>query len=56
MKLEIVDINDGDRIPERFAFGVPDAKDHVRLGENLNPCLRWGEVPAGCRSLVLLCV
>jgi Raf kinase inhibitor-like YbhB/YbcL family protein len=56
MKLEVVDINDGGRIPERFAFGVPDEKEHVRLGENLNPSLRWEGVPAGCRSLVLLCV
>jgi Raf kinase inhibitor-like YbhB/YbcL family protein len=56
MKLEIVGIDDGGRIPLRFAFGVPDEKDHVSLGENLNPGLRWRDVPDGCRSLVLICV
>jgi hypothetical protein len=44
------------RIPEEFAFGVPDATQHLRLGRNRNPHLSWTGVPAGTRSLVLLCV
>jgi len=44
------------RIPEEFAFGVPDAAQHLRLGPNRNPHLHWSGVPAGTRSLVLLCV
>lgn len=44
------------RIPEEFAFGVPDAAQHLRLGPNRNPQLRWSGVPSGTRSLVLLCV
>ena len=44
------------RIPEEFAFGVPDAAQHLRLGPNRNPHLRWSGVPSGTRSLVLLCV
>jgi len=44
------------RIPEEFAFGVPDAAQHLRLGPNRNPHLRWSGVPSVARSLVLLCV
>jgi Raf kinase inhibitor-like YbhB/YbcL family protein len=44
------------RIPEEFAFGVPDAAQHLRLGPNRNPHLRWSGMPSGTRSLVLLCV
>jgi len=44
------------RIPEEFAFGVPDAAQHLRLGRNRNPHLYWSGVPAGTKSLVLLCV
>jgi len=44
------------RIPEEFAFGVPDAAQHLRLGRNRNPHLYWSGVPSGTKSLVLLCV
>lgn len=44
------------RIPEEFAFGAPDAAQHVRLSGNRNPHLRWTGVPSTARSLVLVCV
>jgi Raf kinase inhibitor-like YbhB/YbcL family protein len=44
------------RIPGEFAFGVPDPVSHVRLSSNRNPHLRWTGVPAGTRSLALICV
>lgn len=44
------------RIPEEFAFGAPDAVQHVRLSGNRNPHLRWTGVPSTARSLVLVCV
>ncbi len=44
------------RIPEEFAFGVPDATQHLRLGRNRNPHLRWSGAPTGTKSLALLCV
>jgi hypothetical protein len=44
------------RIPEEFAFGVPDAAQHLGRGPNRNPHLAWSGVPSGTRSLVLLCV
>ena len=44
------------RIPQEFAFGVPDPAQHLRLGSNRNPHLRWTGVPSTSRSLVLVCV
>jgi Raf kinase inhibitor-like YbhB/YbcL family protein len=56
MKLIVEGIDDGKPIPEKFAFGIQDPKDHVRLGENLNPAIRWEGLPEGTRSLALICV
>ncbi|MBL8250462.1 MAG: YbhB/YbcL family Raf kinase inhibitor-like protein [Candidatus Competibacter sp.] len=42
-------------IPAEFAFGVPDSEKHVALGSNKNPPLEWSGLPAGTRSLVLIC-
>jgi Raf kinase inhibitor-like YbhB/YbcL family protein len=56
MKLYVEGIDDGRPIPEKFAFGIQDPEEHVRLGENLNPAIRWTDVPAGTRTLVLICV
>lgn len=55
MKLEIEGLEDGAWIPERFAFGIPDSKDHMRFGENRNPGIAWSGAPAGSRSMVLIC-
>lgn len=56
MKLDVGGIEDNGVIPEKFAFGVQDADEHMRLGENLNPAIRWANLPEGTRSLVLLCI
>jgi hypothetical protein len=45
----------GGPIPTRCAFGRPDPRDQVALSDNLNPHLAWSGLPAGTRSLVLLC-
>ncbi|MGH8161972.1 MAG: YbhB/YbcL family Raf kinase inhibitor-like protein [Gammaproteobacteria bacterium] len=54
MELTIRGLEDGGWIPERFAFGVPDAAEHMRLGENCNPGIAWHGSPPGTRSLVLI--
>lgn len=56
MQLMSSNFGHGQRIPAEFAFGIPDAAEHLRLGPNRNPHLRWSGVPAAARSLVLLCV
>ena len=56
MKLTSTSFGDGDRIPERCAFGVADTVTHMRFGSNHNPQLTWSELPDGTRSLVLTCI
>ena len=48
-------IVDGQPIPGAYAFCVPDPENHVRLAANRNPQLAWSDLPAGTRSLVLVC-
>jgi len=43
-------------IPEDYAFGIPDDESHMALGQNRNPALAWSDVPAGTKSLVLMCI
>jgi len=56
MRLTSTSIEMNCAIPERCAFGIPDANAHMRFGENLSPQLAWSDIPAGARSLVLLCI
>ena len=46
---------DGGIIPPEFAFCAMDAATHVKLSGNRNPDFRWTGLPAGVRSLALLC-
>ncbi len=54
MKLVSNSWTNGDRIPPRYACGRL-APNGVEFSENLNPHLAWSELPAGTRSLVLIC-
>jgi Raf kinase inhibitor-like YbhB/YbcL family protein len=56
MRLTSTTFGHNGKIPERCAFGVTDPDDHLRLGENRNPQLRWSDVPTDAKSLVLLCI
>lgn len=42
-------------IPAEFAFCAPDPKSHVTLSRNRNPHLSWSDLPAGTKSLALIC-
>ena len=55
MKLTSKSFSDNSRIPAEFAFCAPDPKTHVTLSKNRNPELSWSDVPAGTKSLVLIC-
>lgn len=55
MKLTSQSFSDNSAIPVEFAFCAPDAKTHCTLGANRNPHLAWSDVPAGAKSLVLVC-
>jgi Raf kinase inhibitor-like YbhB/YbcL family protein len=55
MKLTSTAFADGGPIPGALASCVIDPTSHVKLSENLNPDLRWNDLPAGARSLALIC-
>jgi Raf kinase inhibitor-like YbhB/YbcL family protein len=55
MKLWSDSFKDGETIPGEYAFCVTDPKTHVALSTNRNPHLAWSDVPAGTRSLALVC-
>ncbi|MBX3680477.1 YbhB/YbcL family Raf kinase inhibitor-like protein [Cognatazoarcus halotolerans] len=55
MKLTSTSFNDGERIPDSFAFCNPAAEGHVALAPNRNPQLAWSGLPPGTRSLALIC-
>jgi len=45
----------GERIPERHAAGRLDTPEGVTFADNLSPHLAWSDLPAGTRSLALIC-
>jgi len=55
MKLWSDSWTNGDRIGERYAAGRLDGTAGVTFSDNINPHLAWSELPAGTRSLVLIC-
>ncbi|MFQ5635167.1 MAG: YbhB/YbcL family Raf kinase inhibitor-like protein [Gammaproteobacteria bacterium] len=56
MRLTSTSIHDNSPIPARCAFGIPDAAEHMSLGQNLSPQLSWSGMPDDAKSLVLLCI
>jgi Raf kinase inhibitor-like YbhB/YbcL family protein len=55
MKFWSDSFKDGATIPGEFAFCVIDPHTHVTLSANRNPHFAWSDVPAGAKSLVLIC-
>ena len=45
----------GERIPPQYAAGKLAPDGRPVFSDNLNPHLAWSEVPAGTRSLALIC-
>ena len=55
MKLTTTAFAEGGSIPAEFAFCAIDPGAHVKLSGNRNPDFAWSGLPAGTKSLVLLC-
>ena len=55
MKLVIPAWPDGGRIPERHAAGRRDPAHGVAFSDDVSPALAWSELPAGVKSLALIC-
>ncbi|QCF24558.1 YbhB/YbcL family Raf kinase inhibitor-like protein [Hydrocarboniclastica marina] len=54
MRLTIKGIEDDKPIPERFAFGIPDPKEHMTFGANMSPDIRWTDFPKDTKSFALV--
>ena len=46
--------DNGDTIPYKYGYCVPDGKGKVKLGQDISPELHWANVPKGTKSFVLL--
>jgi Raf kinase inhibitor-like YbhB/YbcL family protein len=55
MKLWSDSWTNGDRIGAKYAAGRLDDKGGVGFSDNINPHLAWSELPAGTKSLALVC-
>ena len=55
MKLWSDSFKDGEKIQADFAFAKHHPESHVEMCPNRNPHLAWDGVPAGTKSLVLIC-
>lgn len=55
MKVTSESFTHGGRMPERCAFGKPHPTTHVELSDNRNPHLAWADLPAGTKSLAVIC-
>ncbi len=55
MKLFSNSFHDNHPIPSEYAFCAPDKVNRVALSSNRNPHLSWSDIPAGTRSLALIC-
>lgn len=55
MKLWSDSWKNGEPIPSRYAAGRLDPSGQATFADNLNPHFAWNDLPAGTRSLVLVC-
>jgi hypothetical protein len=55
MKLTSSSFADGGVIPAEFAFCAPDPATKVALSKNRSPNLTWSGLPAGTKSLAVIC-
>jgi len=57
IRIESTSFREGERIPETYAFAVPDGDGKAKPeGGNVSPHLRWQGEPDGTRSFALVCV
>lgn len=55
MKLSSNSFADNGKIPGEYGFCIQIEPGHVALSSNRNPHLAWSDLPAGTKSLVLIC-
>lgn len=55
MKISSANFDNNQPIPSANALCAPDPDSHVTMSSNKNPTLAWKDLPAGTKSLVLIC-
>ena len=55
LNLNIEAWNDGDPIPEEYAFCIPADADHITMGANKSPAMSWSGAPDGTKSFAIIC-
>ncbi len=48
--------NNGEPIPERYAFCTACPENHSRMSTNISPQLSWSGAPEGTKSFTFICV
>ncbi len=56
MKLWSNSFRNDSPIPGEFAFAVTDPGSHIALSTNHNPHFAWSDLPAGTKSLAMICI
>ena len=56
MQLRSDSFNDGDFIPNQYAFGMTSAEGKIDLADNKSPHLAWSDLPEGTQSIAILCI
>lgn len=56
MKLWSNSFHNDSPIPGEFAFAVTDPGSHIALSTNHNPHFAWSDLPAGTKSLAMICI
>jgi Raf kinase inhibitor-like YbhB/YbcL family protein len=54
--VEVSGFDDGQAMPESFAFCAPTPEGKSTFGPNRNPEIRWSNLPSGTKSLALIVV
>ena len=55
LNLNIEAWNDGDPIPDEYAFCIPADTDHITMGANKSPAMSWSGAPDGTKSFAIIC-
>lgn len=56
MKFWSKSFQDGQRIPETYAFGKRDSNGKIALSDNVSPHFGWSDLPTETQSLALVCI
>ena len=55
LNVDIEAWNDGEPIPEEYAFCAPADDGRAAMGANTSPAMSWSGAPAGTRSYAIVC-